>query len=49
MNPTLILITGAGSGIGKALANYFQGLGFSMILIDRSEQSHAENFCSRNA
>lgn len=44
MNPNLILITGAGNGIGYHLAKTFIQKGFSLILMDWNEQVLLEKF-----
>lgn len=44
MNPNLIVITGAASGIGYDLASLFNLKGYSLILIDLNEAALAENF-----
>ncbi len=44
MNPSLIIITGAASGIGKELSLYFQMVEVPLILIDKSEELLNEFF-----
>jgi 3-oxoacyl-[acyl-carrier protein] reductase len=44
MNPNLIVITGAGSGIGHQLASIFEKKGNSLILIDLNERALEEKF-----
>lgn len=44
MNPNLILITGAGNGIGYHLATTFIQKGFSLILMDWNGETLAEKF-----
>lgn len=44
MTPSLIVITGAASGIGLHLARYFQNQGFPLILIDLNEEQLKSHF-----
>lgn len=44
MNPTLLIITGAASGIGLELASYFAKLSTNLILIDTDEKTLKESF-----
>ncbi|TDQ14632.1 3-oxoacyl-[acyl-carrier protein] reductase [Algoriphagus boseongensis] len=47
MNPTLILITGASSGIGFHLANYFEDQKIPLILLDIQEEAFKNHFSSQ--